>query len=76
MYDPQINDYVKWNDIEGWVYFKSDDYITIEVAVKPKPNCDVAHHHLHRNFHCCVVCFPYNFSELTYVKSRQSVHDS
>ena len=35
-YEPQVNDYVIWdkmgsaNNDEGWVYFKSDEYITIE----------------------------------------------
>ncbi len=76
MYDPQINDYVKWNDIEGWVYFKSDDYITIEISAKPKPYCDLAsRQERHKKIHCCVLCFTHNFPELTYVKSRKSVYD-
>jgi hypothetical protein len=31
-YIPNINDYVNWKTKknEGWVYFKCDDYITIE----------------------------------------------
>jgi hypothetical protein len=30
-YEPQVNDFVKWNKgVEGWVYFKCEDYITIE----------------------------------------------
>ena len=39
-YTPKVDDYVKWNKQdsihEGWVYFKCDDYITIEVRVKDK----------------------------------------
>jgi hypothetical protein len=35
-YTPQVNDYVVWKDIEGWVYFTCDEYITIEVGTKPK----------------------------------------
>ena len=63
MYDPQVNDYVRWTTAlgmvhEGWVYFKgkSDDnarrikdkwvatsnYITIEIATKPRPQCDLS----------------------------------
>ena len=42
LYTPQIDDYVKWDHAghidQGWVYFKCDDYITIEVRVKDK--CD------------------------------------
>ena len=39
IYTPEENDYVKWNDLEGWVYFKSDEYVTIEIDVRHK-NCD------------------------------------
>ena len=35
-YKPKVNDYVKWKDLEGWVYFYDDSYITIEIAVKDK----------------------------------------
>ena len=46
MYQPEVNDYVKWKvklgqDLEGWVYFKSSDYITIEISTKPRPQCDL-----------------------------------
>ena len=76
MYDPQINDYVKWRNIEGWVYFKCDDYITIEISARPKPYCDLASKkEIHKKIHCCVLCFTQNFSELSYVKSRKSVYD-
>ena len=38
-YKPRLDDYVKWNRSsgsidEGWVYFVSDEYISIEVLVK------------------------------------------
>ena len=37
MYEPQINDYVTWSKgIEGWIYFKDKEYVTIEVSVRPK----------------------------------------
>ena len=43
-YVPKINDYVIWNHHgiihEGWVYFVDSAYITIEIGVKPKPNCE------------------------------------
>ena len=35
-YVPQLDDYVKWRTIEGWVYFVDSEYITIEIATKPK----------------------------------------
>ena len=44
-YTPKIDDYVIWKDTlgrvtEGWVYFFSEHYITIEVGVKDKPKCE------------------------------------
>jgi len=63
MYQPQVNDYVKWTTElgqvhEGWVYFKGEvddndnrvknkwvatsNYITIEIATKPRPQCNVS----------------------------------
>ena len=62
MYDPQVNDYVRWTTAlgmvhEGWVYYKgkpddnarrikdkwvaTSNYITIEIATKPRPQCDL-----------------------------------
>ena len=37
-YTPKVNDYVNWKtkSQEGWVYFKCDDYITIETYVWEK----------------------------------------
>ena len=41
-YIPKVNDYVIWDKgqygiDEGWVYFFSEEYITIETGVRPKP---------------------------------------
>jgi len=79
-YDPQVNDYVKWtnkwtNDVEGWVYFKDKEYITIEVSVRPK-NCENYQACcLHRNERVLVVCYPEQWKELEYIKSRESVYE-
>ena len=35
-YIPRLNDYVSWRNVEGWVYFVTDEYLTIEISVKPK----------------------------------------
>ena len=70
-YIPQVNDYVKWNSstgpIEGWVYFVDTNYITIEISVKDKPDDLVQ---MHKKIHCLVCCFPWNWGELEYVRSR------
>ena len=52
-YVPIVDDYVKWRNIEGWVYYVGEEYITIEVAVKDKPD---NHVNFHRKIHCNVVC--------------------
>jgi len=74
-YHPKVNDYVKWTDslgkvTEGWVYFVDPSYITIEIGVKDKPDNLV---HFHKKTHCCVLCFPENWNELEYIKSRKNV---
>ena len=56
MYEPVVDDYVKWKDIEGWVYYKGDEYITIEVAVKDKPKCEYTLNEKHKKIHTLVVC--------------------
>ena len=71
-YTPKVNDYVKWKHIEGWVYFRDDEYITIEIAVKDKV-CNKGS--FHKKEHILVVCYPNQWKELEYVKSRASKYD-
>ena len=75
-FDVQVNDYVKWhhNNLcdEGWVYFKCDDYITIEIGVKPKPYCSIVKNKLHCNDHILVVCQSQFWDELEYIKTRET----
>lgn len=72
-YDPQINDYVKWNNHEGWVYFKGDEYITIEIGTNPKSDDLVP---MHKKHHILLVCYNHLWHELEYVKKRKSKHDT
>lgn len=78
-YDPQVNDYVHWKnehkDHKGWVYFKDDEYITIELGVKDKPHCEYTRNSLHCKEHILLVCHNFFWPELTYIKSRKSVYD-
>ena len=74
-YEPQVNDYVIWSQgncgsNEGWVYFKCDEYITIETGVKPKPYCEHEKHPRHRNIHTLLLCYSQFWHQLKYVKSR------
>ena len=78
MYIPQVNDYVIWNDgkgVEGWVYFKDEKYITIEVCVRLKDCINYEACSLHRNERLLVLCYNNQWKELTYVRSRESVHE-
>jgi len=76
-YEPNVNDYVVWkNQIEGWVYFKCDQYITIEILVTPRHTDDVGHTPFHRNDRLLVICYRPQWKELKYIKSRLNANDS
>ena len=74
-YSPRVDDYVKWNHYnkieEGWVYFVSDEYISIEIAVKDKPHCEYTKEEKHKKIHVLVVCHRWYWDELEYVKNRR-----
>ncbi len=77
-YEPQVDDYVIWNkgkddNNEGWVYFKDEEYITIETSIKPKPPCDVSSSK-HKYIHTLLLCPNQFWGQLKYVKSREKQH--
>ena len=78
-YEPQVDDYVIWDKTgddrgdEGWVYFKSEEYITIETGIKPKPPCQLAQSK-HKYIHTLLVCQNHYWHELKYVKTRTKKH--
>lgn len=75
-YVPEVNDYVKWKEhIEGWVYFKDNKYITIEIGVKPKNEENYEACSIHRNDRVMVLCYKDQWNQLEYVKSRKSIKD-
>ena len=75
-YRPEVNDYVKWSKgVEGWVYFKCNEYITIEQSVKPKDCENFKACCLHKNERVLVLCYHSQWNELTYVKSRKSKYE-
>lgn len=79
MYEPKINDYVKWNtkqNLEGWIYFKSQSYVTIEILVRPKSKQNYQDCCLHKKERLLVLCYRQNWKELEYVKSRSGIHES
>ena len=79
-YTPLVDDYVKWTDslgkvIEGWVYFKDSEYITIEIGVKCKDDENIADCPIHKKTHCLVLCYPQYWHELEYIKNRRGEED-
>ena len=75
-YDPQVNDYVKWKGHEGWVYFRDDIYITIEIGTLVKKEKHLANGTYHKKDHILLVCYSYLWHELEYVKKRESRYDN
>ena len=79
-FDPQVNDYVVWNreshKIEGWVYFKDDEYITIEIGTKPKNYCNYVKNVLHCKDHILVVCHSFYWNQLKYIITRETNHET
>jgi hypothetical protein len=74
MYKPKVDDYVKWKkDIEGWVYFVDENYITIETQVIPKNKENYEACSLHRNDRVLVLCYRNQWKDLTHVKTRTSL---
>jgi hypothetical protein len=67
-YEPKLNDYVSWRNVEGWVYYVDDTHLTIEISVKPKEDDLVP---MHRKHHCLVVVQSFQYDELVYVNSRR-----
>ena len=75
-YKPKVNDYVKWKKgVEGWIYFKDREYITIEYNVRPKTEENYQHCPIHANERVLVVCYKEDWEELEYIKSRESIYE-
>lgn len=78
-YIPQVNDYVQWNrgkfSIEGWVYFKDQTYLTIETNTKPKHPEDLENGTHHKNHRTLVLCYPDQWKDLKYIKTRNDIYD-
>ena len=75
-YTPKVNDYVKWKgdhtDLEGWVYFVDEKYITIEIGVRDKCEENIRDCPIHKKTHCCVLCFPEDWKDLKYIRTREN----
>jgi hypothetical protein len=75
-YEPQVNDYVKWTKgVEGWIYFKDKEYITIEYSVRPKDEVNLECCPIHKNERLLVICYNEQWKELEYITSRKSIYE-
>ena len=72
-YIPKVHDYVKWKNHEGWVYFKCDESISIEIGVCDKV-CQEHGASFHKKNHILLVCPSFLWHELEYVRNRRE-HD-
>ena len=91
MYKPKVNDYVVWNrnglSDEWWIYFISEppenkrgfretqQYLTIEVGVNEKPECQYHKRNHHKYIHILLLCYENQWKELRFVKKRKSKYD-
>ena len=76
-YEPQVNHYVEWKKgVEGWVYFVDKEYITVECVVRPKDEVNLECCPIHKNERLLVICYPNQWKELKYIKSRQTQQQS
>lgn len=77
-YVPQLHDYVRYRTgkmiHEGWIYYKGDEYISIELGVTDKPHCDITTHR-HKKNHTLLVCPNWDWDKLEYVTSRKDYYD-
>jgi len=75
-YEPQVNHYVKWTKgVDGWIYFKCEEYVTIEYNVRPKDEVNLDCCPIHKNDRLLVICYKEQWYQLEYVKSRESVYE-
>ena len=77
-YEPKINDYVRWDNgkgVEGWVYFKDKEYITIEYVVRPKDEVNLECCPIHKNERLLVICYNSQWKDLEYITSRTSIYE-
>ena len=75
---------------EGWVYFKGDKvdnekrvkdgwkpvarYITIETAIRPKPECQYSKNDPHKYIHTLLLCYDADWHQLKFIKKRDGKH--
>ena len=87
MYEPQVDDYVRWTSAlgmvhEGWVYFKCDPTPKkrgfpksehyITIELGVRDMPEIQQRtSLHKKNHVLLLCYHYQWHELEYIKNRR-----
>ena len=69
-YTPQVDHYVRYKDMEGWIYFVDKEYLTLEIMVRKKSEESFNDATFHKNERCLVVVYPEDWKDLKYVRKR------
>ena len=91
MYEPQVDDYVRWTTAlgmihEGWVYFKGEPAVKKKGWAKPEHYITIevgvkdmppeqSRTSLHKKTHVLLLCYHYQWHELEYIKNRRESVD-
>ena len=91
MYEPQVDDYVRWTTAlrmvdEGWVYFKCDPtpkkrgFPQTEhyITIELSVNdmpLEQQRTSLHKKNHVLMLCYHFNWHQLEYIKNRRESAD-
>ena len=92
MYEPQVDDYVKWTTAlgmvhEGWVYFKCEPAVKKKGWAKPEHYITIElgvrdmppeqqNTSLHKKHHVLMLCYHWNWHELEYITNRRDSIDA
>ena len=91
MYEPQVDDYVRWTtDLgavhEGWIYFKGDPIPQkrgfrkaehyVTIEIGVKDmQPEMSRTSLHQKHHVLLVCYHWDWHQLEYIKNRRDDAD-
>ena len=71
---------------QGWVYFVASEseekkgwkkptrYFSLEIATKPRPQCDLSKF-FHKRIHVCLCCYEQSWNQVKLIKKRKSKHN-
>ena len=92
MYEPQVDDYVKWTTAlgmvhEGWVYFKCEPAVKKKGWAKPEHYITIElgvrdmlpeqqKTSLHKKHHVLMLCYHWSWHELEYITNRRDSIDA